>query len=189
MIILVVPRAQWTYISEKTRDVAYKPRPCLTKNWLKTERNKWADQWHTNWKHTSKNNVLFYHFKQFAYWITEHFSQNATKHQDSNTVCHLPLNHFFIPEAGWAKIITQSVVNSYSFVHLTALGCLTIFFLYNMSKFIQKKARDKFFLSFKMISIERALQCFNMCTFGSYFRLAHVCVYDLHCLFYASMCV
>lgn len=39
-------------------------------------------------------------------------------------------------------------MNSYSFIHLSALGCLNIFFfLYNMSEFILQKASDKFFLT------------------------------------------
>lgn len=75
-------------------------------------------------------------------------------------------------------------MNGYSLVYLSALGCLTIFFLYNMFEFIKNKARDKFFLPFKIISAaERALHHLNLYSLELYYGLVHVCVYDLHVCF------
>lgn len=104
---------------------------------LKTERSERADQWHSDWKYSSENNVLFYHFKRFTFWITEHFSQNATKHPDSNTVCHLPLNHFFYSRS-WVSKNNYTKCCEQLFIRTPHCPWLLnyISFLYNMSKFI-----------------------------------------------------
>lgn len=108
-----------------------------------TERNPRGNWWHTFCR--SKNNALLYHLKQFAYtifFIIFFFSCLTRESQSSGSVTLAAACFWitFIPEDGCAKIILKkkkvSVLNSFSFAHLPALGYSAIISLYYIFGFI-----------------------------------------------------
>lgn len=72
------------------------------------------------------------------------------------------------------KIITKSLTNSYSFDHLSALGCF--FFTIPLERSCKRPVVNSFYFFSKMISNERAIRRSNVCSLEPYFSLVHVSV-------------